>query len=90
VIHFALGAYQSAIECRANHIKILTEKLKSAEKWVKSKSKLLKDGGKFYGKKNWKKSKTGSISMIIGMLLFSLPPSLFPQFPVQFTMVVLV
>jgi IS605 OrfB family transposase len=59
VIHYAKGAYQSAIECRGNHIKTLNEKLKSAEKWVKSKSKLLKDGGKFYRKKNWKKSKTG-------------------------------
>ena len=59
VIHFANGAYQSALECRGNHIKTLTEKLKSAEKWVKSKSKLLQDGRKFYGKKNWTKSKTG-------------------------------
>jgi len=59
VIHFSFGAYQSAMECRASHIKTLTEKLKSAQKWVKSKSKLLKDGCKFYGKKNWIKSKTG-------------------------------
>jgi IS605 OrfB family transposase len=59
VIHFAVGAYQSAKSCRENHIKTLTFKLKSAEKWVKNKSKLLKDGNKFYRKKNWQKSKTG-------------------------------
>ena len=59
VIHFAKGAYQSARSCRENHIKTLTFKLKSAEKWVKTKSKLLKDGNKFYRKKNWQKSKTG-------------------------------
>ena len=59
VIHFAKGAYQSAVKCRENHIKTLTEKLKSAEKWVKTKTKLLKDGNKFYRKKNWQKSKTG-------------------------------
>ena len=58
VIHFAKGAYQSAVKCRENHIKTLTEKLKSAEKWVKTKTKLLKDGNKFYRKKNWQKSKT--------------------------------
>ena len=59
VIQFAKGAYESAKECRENQIKNLTEKLKSAQKWVKSKSKLLRDGVNFYGKKNWVKSKTG-------------------------------
>ncbi len=59
VISFAIGAYKSASECRVNHIKVLKEKLKSAQKWLDSQLKLLKDGQKFYKKKNWRKSQTG-------------------------------
>ena len=51
VIQFGIGAYKSAKECRENHLSVLTEKLKSAKKWVKSKLKLLREGRKFYGKK---------------------------------------
>jgi IS605 OrfB family transposase len=59
VIHFAVGVYQSSRSCRENHIKTLTEKSNSVQKWVKTKSKLLKDDHKFYRQKNWQKSKTG-------------------------------
>jgi IS605 OrfB family transposase len=61
VISFAKGAVDSALECRANHIKILTGKLKSIEAWIKKSETKLKNAQKFYKKKNWKHSKTGCV-----------------------------
>jgi len=59
VISYAKGAVDSAKECRANHIKILTGKLKSIEEWIKKEETKLKNAQKFYNKKNWQSSKTG-------------------------------
>jgi IS605 OrfB family transposase len=59
VISNALGLVDSATECRVNHIKTLTGKLKSIEKWIKKTEKKLKNAAKFYAKKNWRNSKTG-------------------------------
>jgi hypothetical protein len=59
VISFAMGAVESAKECRATHIKTLQGQLKSTLAWIKKSQKKLKDGQKFYAKKNWQHSKTG-------------------------------
>ena len=59
VISLAIGAYDSAKECRTNHIKTLTGKLKSIEAWIKKEETKLKNAQKFYRKKNWQNSKTG-------------------------------
>ena len=59
VISFAMGAVESAKECRAAHIKTLAGQLKSTLAWIKKSQKKLKDGCKFYAKKNWQHSKTG-------------------------------
>src|SRR5919199_323222 len=59
VISNALGLVDSASLCRENHIKTLTGKLKSLEKWIKKTEKKLKNAAKFYAKKNWQNSKTG-------------------------------
>ena len=59
VISFAAGAVESAKACRANHIKTLAGQLKSTLVWIKKSQKKLKDGQKFYAKKNWQHSKTG-------------------------------
>ncbi|MGL4879914.1 MAG: hypothetical protein ACRC8K_02480, partial [Waterburya sp.] len=49
----------SAKKCRANHIKQLEAKLKSAEQWLSKTVKKLRLAQKFYRKKNWIGSKTG-------------------------------
>ena len=59
VISLAIGAVDSAKECRTNHIKTLTGKLKSIEEWIKKSETKLKNAQKFYRKKNWQNSKTG-------------------------------
>jgi len=61
VISFAKGAVDSAKECRANHIKTLTGKLKSIEDWIKKAETKLKNARKFYRKKNWQQSKSGCV-----------------------------
>jgi hypothetical protein len=55
----SLGKVDAATECRANHIKQLESKLKSAQAWISKASIRLKLGRKFYAKKNWQSSKTG-------------------------------
>ncbi len=59
VIAFAKGAVDAAKECRIRHIKQLESQLKSTQDWIKQSEKKLKDGRKFYSKKNWQQSKTG-------------------------------
>lgn len=59
VISFAAGAVDSAKECRSNHLKQLQGQLKSTQQWLKQATKKLKDGRKFYSKKDWQHSKTG-------------------------------
>lgn len=59
VIASAKGALESAKECRKLHIKTLEGKLKSANNWLRKAEKRLKNGRKFYNKKNWQNSKTG-------------------------------
>lgn len=59
VISFAAGAVDSAKECRRNHLKQLQGQLKSTQQWLKQATKKLKDGRKFYAKKDWQHSKTG-------------------------------
>lgn len=59
VITLADAKVDSAKECRANHIKQLEGKLKSAFLWLKNALKRLSDSQKFYAKKNWHSSKTG-------------------------------
>jgi hypothetical protein len=61
VISFARGAVDSSFECRENHIKILTGKLKSIEKWIAKAENKLKKAAKFYRKKNWYQSKSGCV-----------------------------
>ena len=58
VISFTKGAVDSAKECRTNHIKTLTGKLKSISEWIKKAEAKLKNAQKFYRKKNWPNSKT--------------------------------
>ncbi|MGH8002324.1 MAG: hypothetical protein ACREPR_23565 [Brasilonema sp.] len=59
IISDAKGRVESAKECRANHIKQLVGKLKSATFWLTKAKKKLKDARAFYSKKNWLKSQTG-------------------------------
>ena len=59
IIADSKGRVESAKECRANHLKQLNGKLKSAISWLTSSEKRLKDSRAFYGLKNWHKSKTG-------------------------------
>ncbi|WP_449418719.1 hypothetical protein [Phormidium nigroviride] len=61
VISKAKGAVDSAKECRISHIKTLEGQAKSCEKWLKKAEKKLKNGRKFYAKKNWQNSKTGCV-----------------------------
>lgn len=61
VIASAKGRVSSAIECRAEHLKTLKGKLKSALKWLKSSEKKLNSCSKFYVKKNWINSKTSTL-----------------------------
>ena len=61
VIASAKGRVSSAIECRAEHLKTLKGKLKSALKWLKSSEKKLNSCSKFYARKNWINSKTGTL-----------------------------
>lgn len=58
VIKRSLGCVKSSIECRKNEIKQLWGKIKSIEKWLLTKTKLVQDSIKFYKKKNWQNSKT--------------------------------
>jgi IS605 OrfB family transposase len=61
VISFAKGAYDSAKECRLEHIKMLQGKLKSVTQWIDKAQRKLKNARKFYRKRNWQHSKTGCI-----------------------------
>jgi hypothetical protein len=53
VIARSSGMFESAKECRKNHILQLSGKLTSAEKWLKKARKNLADSKKHYRKKNW-------------------------------------
>lgn len=57
IITDADGMIVSARECRTNHIKQLEGKLKSAQDWLKKKSKQLLDSKKFYHHKKWQDKK---------------------------------
>ncbi|BAZ15458.1 hypothetical protein NIES4071_73300 [Calothrix sp. NIES-4071] len=59
VITLAKAKVNSATECRANHIKQLEGKLKSAKIWLKNANDRLRDSQKFYAQKNWLYSQTG-------------------------------
>lgn len=59
VISFSKGLVDSAKECRTNHVKTLTGKLKSIEKWITKTEKKLKNATKFYSKKNWQTARAG-------------------------------
>ena len=61
VISKAKGAVDNAKECRISHIKTLEGQAKSCEKWLKKAEKKLKNGRKFYAKKNWQNSKSGCV-----------------------------
>ena len=61
VIASAKGRVSSAIECRAEHLKALRQKLASAKKWLRKIQKILYSCQKFYSKKNWKNSKTSTL-----------------------------
>jgi IS605 OrfB family transposase len=52
VIADAQGKIGSAKECRANHIKTLSNKIKSCKQWLKRKVKTIKDTTKFYNKRD--------------------------------------
>ena len=58
VITEADGMIASDKECRANHVKELESKLKSAKEWLKKKEKQLKDSRKFYHNKKWQSKKS--------------------------------
>lgn len=64
IIADAKGMVGSAKECRQNQIKQLFGKLKSANKWLKTAEKKLKDARKFYHKRypknqTWRDAKSG-------------------------------
>jgi IS605 OrfB family transposase len=59
VISFAKGRVDAAKTHRELHIKTITGKIKSIEKWLKSSERKLKLAQKFYAKKDWQHSKTG-------------------------------
>ena len=61
VISSAKGRVSSAVECRAEHLKVLKNKLTSAKKWLKKSEKKLNSSQKFYSKKNWKNLKTSTL-----------------------------
>lgn len=61
VIKSASGRVASARECRAEHLKTLKGKLSSAKAWLKKSQRKLKSCQKFYSKKNWRNSKTGTL-----------------------------
>jgi len=62
VITDADGMIGSAKLCRANHVKQLEGKLKSATDWLKKSEKKLKDSRKFYSAARWQ-SKTRLASL---------------------------
>lgn len=57
IIAHAKGKVDSASECRANHIKQLSGKLKSVQLWLTGQLNKIKKVQKFYSKKNWINSK---------------------------------
>jgi IS605 OrfB family transposase len=59
VISCAKGKLDTADVCRINHIKQLEGKVKSAKLIIDKQLKKLKNGCKFYSKKNWQSSKSG-------------------------------
>jgi DNA polymerase IIIc chi subunit len=61
VISLAKGQVDSSKECRANHIKQLSGKLKSALSWLSHVEKKLKNAQKFYLNSDWRHSKNGCI-----------------------------
>ena len=61
VIASAKGRVSSAIECRAEHLKVLKNKLASAKKWLKKSYGKLYSCQKFYARKNWSDSKTNTL-----------------------------
>lgn len=60
VIASAKGRVASAVECRAEHLKIFKRKLKSANSWLKKSQKKLNSCLKFYARKNWRNSKSNT------------------------------
>ena len=61
VIASAKGRVSSAVKCRAEHLKVLKQKLASAKKWLKKSQKKLNSCQKFYVRKNWRNSKTSTL-----------------------------
>ncbi|MEQ8957229.1 MAG: hypothetical protein RLP02_04775, partial [Coleofasciculus sp. C2-GNP5-27] len=59
VIAFSQGAVDAAKANRQRHIKVLTAKAKSCEKWLKKAARKLKNASKFYRRKNWQNSQSG-------------------------------
>jgi IS605 OrfB family transposase len=59
VIAFSQGAVDAASANRQRHVKVLTAKFKSCQKWIKKTERKLKNARKFYRRKNWQNSKTG-------------------------------
>ena len=58
VIALSVGKVDSAMKCRARHIKQLEYSLKSAKDWLRASERKIKLASKFYAKKNWQHSKT--------------------------------
>jgi hypothetical protein len=59
VIAFSQGTVDAAKANRQRHIKVLTAKAKSCEKWLKKAARKLKNASKFYRRKNWQNSQSG-------------------------------
>jgi hypothetical protein len=59
VIALSIGTVDAAKASRQRHIKVLTAKANSCQKWIKKAQRKLKNASKFYRKKNWHNSKTG-------------------------------
>ncbi|MDJ0589001.1 MAG: IS200/IS605 family accessory protein TnpB-related protein [Pleurocapsa sp. MO_226.B13] len=61
VISSAKGRVSSSIEGRAQHIKVLKQKLSSAKKWLKKSEKKLSSCALFYQRKNWRNAKKSTL-----------------------------
>lgn len=60
VISYAKGKVDGAYEHRTLHLKTLTGKVKSISAWIKKAERKLKLSHRFYAKKDWQHSKTGT------------------------------
>lgn len=64
IISSAKGRVSNSIECRAQHIKVLKQKLSSAKKWLKTTEKKLVSCALFYQRKNWHNSKKSTLLLL--------------------------